>query len=220
MRQIRWTWPLILLFSAIAAEISAFTLPGTVLCLVVMLWFLLVCPGMMVVRYLNLQKPGEAWMLAIALSLAIDGLVAAIALYTGAWFPPGILGILITFCIVGVGAQFLLSCPASLARCDPFEKNIGNLASLFLLVCAALIAGRLGVWSYAMRAHTATSPGASSLAAPPVMQVGASSVGHLAPPAGRENLIESFQEKKTSSTHIYDADLIRGKLHGLTGDGD
>ncbi len=102
-------WPSILLLSAIAAGIAAFAFPGTIACLVVMAWFLLVCPGMTVVRFLNLREPATEWALAIALSVAIDGLMATIALFAGLWFPPGILGVLIAICIIGSIAQFKLS---------------------------------------------------------------------------------------------------------------
>ncbi len=96
-----WFWPPILFISAIGAGVSALALPGTTLCLIVALWFLLVCPGMVIVLYLELEDVVAEWTLAIALSLAIDGIVAAVALYAGIWRPLGILWALIAFCIIG-----------------------------------------------------------------------------------------------------------------------
>ena len=97
-----WFWPPVLFISAISAGIAAIALPGTTLCLIVVLWFLLFCPGMMIVLYLELEEVVAEWTLAIALSLAIDGIVAAIALYAGLWRPLGILWVLMAICVVGV----------------------------------------------------------------------------------------------------------------------
>lgn len=170
-------WPLVLLLSASAAGISAFALPGTLLCLVVILWFLLVCPGMTLVRYLDLKEPHTEWTLAIAVSLAIDALVASIALYAGAWFPPGILGILITFCIFGVIGQFTLTRRASFLQAGFSGGKFGNLAAVFLLlVLIALLAG-LGIWSYRMRTHEATTTSASFLHATTSLSPSAPSPG-------------------------------------------
>jgi hypothetical protein len=99
-------WPSILLSSAIAAGIVALAFPGTTICLVVMAWFLLVCPGMTIVRFLNLREPATEWALAIALSIAIDGIVASLTLFVGLWSPPAILGALIAICFLGVIALF------------------------------------------------------------------------------------------------------------------
>lgn len=162
IKPVHWNWPLALLFSSVAAGMSAFALPGTLLCLVITLWFLLVCPGMMLVRYLNLKEPHTEWALAVALSLAIDALVASIALYAGVWFPPGILGILITLCIFGVIGHFVLALRASFPQARFSGRKFGKLAAFcILLVLVALIAG-LGGWSYHMRARTATTTSASS----------------------------------------------------------
>lgn len=156
MKQLRWAWSLVLLFSAIMAGISAFALPGTFLCLVVILWFLLVCPGMTVVRYLNLKEPQAEWVLAIALSLAIDALVASIALYAGVWFPPGILWILMTFCIVGVIARFAVARPVPLTRTGHAGRKVGSLATVFLLLALVALVSGLGVWSYSMHMRATT----------------------------------------------------------------
>ncbi len=172
MSQTRWTWPLIVLVSALAAGISAFALPGTLLCMVMLLWFLLVCPGMLVVRSLRLKEPAAGWMLAIGLSIAIDALVAAIALYTGAWYPPGILGILMTLCIFGVIAQFVLAQQAPL----PGIRHAGSKASspelLFLLLALVVMLSGLGIWSYNMHSlkrAQAPAPKAAALDAVIVM---------------------------------------------------
>jgi hypothetical protein len=47
------------------------------------------------------------WMLAIALSLTIDAVVAGIQMYAGHWSPPTTLEIIIALCILGAVAQII-----------------------------------------------------------------------------------------------------------------
>ncbi len=153
--KVRSRWSLILLLSAIAAGITAFALPGTALCLIVMLWFLLVCPGMVVVRYLNLKEAVAEWMLALALSLAIDAIVASIALYAGVWSPTGILYTLIVICVAGVIGQFIITPSGVTATRRPRFATL-----LLLLVLVALGVGP-GTWSYRSNLYAATRTPAS-----------------------------------------------------------
>jgi len=51
------------------------------------LWFLAICPGMALVRLLQLDQPVAEVMLAFALSLSLAGLIPAVFLYLGAWSP-------------------------------------------------------------------------------------------------------------------------------------
>lgn len=166
MKPLPWTWPVVLLFSSLMAGIIAFALPGTFVCMIVILWFLLVCPGMTVVRYLNLKDLPAEWTLAIALSLAIDALVASITLYAGAWFPPGILGMLITFCIVGIMGQFFLARPVPLPQAGPSRRKVDSLAMVFLLIVLVALISGLGIWSYNKRVHAATTVSATPHQAP------------------------------------------------------
>ncbi len=159
----RSLWSLILLLSAIAAGIIAFALPGTVLCLIVMLWFLLVCPGMVVVRYLNLKEAVAEWMLALALSLAIDAIVASIALYAGAWSPTGILYTLMVICVTGVIGQFIITPSGTTAVPGVFATKRWRLAPLLLLL--VLVVGP-GTWSYSRNLFASATTPASPRIAP------------------------------------------------------
>ncbi|BDP44347.1 hypothetical protein DAETH_43160 (plasmid) [Deinococcus aetherius] len=47
----------------------------------VTLWFMAVCPGLAVVRHVRGLDPAQTWTLALALSLALDLLVATALLY-------------------------------------------------------------------------------------------------------------------------------------------
>jgi uncharacterized membrane protein len=51
--------------------------------------FLLLAPGMAVVRLLRIPDSAAVLMLAVALSLALAGLVAGTMVYTGTWSPVG-----------------------------------------------------------------------------------------------------------------------------------
>jgi len=98
-------WPAVIFPSALAAGLVNFVIPGAMGRPIIVIWFLFVCPGMVVVRFFGLSEPIAEWTLAIALSLAIDAIVAGIQLYAGLWSPAGTLGILIGFCLVGMIMQ-------------------------------------------------------------------------------------------------------------------
>jgi hypothetical protein len=75
----------------------------------VILTFVLVCPGLALVRLLGIPAAAARLSLAIAVSLALAVLVPASLLYAGAWSPPAALAILaglaITFAAVEVVVQ-------------------------------------------------------------------------------------------------------------------
>lgn len=95
----RLIWPVITLLSALAAGLANFVLPDLAGRPLILLWFLAVCPGMMLVRFFKLREPVMEWTLAIALSLGIDTAVATIQMYLGHWSPALTLEI-----IMGLGA--------------------------------------------------------------------------------------------------------------------
>ena len=102
-----WIWPAIITVSALAAGLVNFVIPAVAGRPIIVMWFLFVCPGMVLVRFLRLDEPITQWTLAIALSLSIDAFVAGLQLYVGKWLPAGTLEILIGFCLVGVFAQIV-----------------------------------------------------------------------------------------------------------------
>jgi uncharacterized membrane protein len=65
------------------------------------LLFLVLAPGMALVRLLGIPDPIAVIMLAIAISLALGGVVAGTMVYTGTWSPVGgLLGLtLFTFAV-------------------------------------------------------------------------------------------------------------------------
>lgn len=98
-------WPTIIILSALAAGLVNFLLPDIIVRPVIVMWFLFVCPGMMVIRFFQLKEPVTEWTLAIALSLAIDGLVASLQMYSGYWSPPITLGIIMSISALGAIGQ-------------------------------------------------------------------------------------------------------------------
>jgi hypothetical protein len=94
-------WPIVIVLSALAAGLVNFVFPDLVVRPIIALWFLCVCPGMMIIRFFRLKEPITEWTLAIALSLVIDAAVAGIQMYSGNWSPPITLVIIMGICIVG-----------------------------------------------------------------------------------------------------------------------
>ena len=94
-------WPAVIILSAIAACLVNFVIPGAMVRPIIVMWFLFFCPGMVLVRFFQLDEPVVEWTLALALSLAIDAIVASIQLYAGGWSPTGTLVILICLCLAG-----------------------------------------------------------------------------------------------------------------------
>ncbi|HEU0113475.1 MAG TPA: hypothetical protein VFQ80_02300, partial [Thermomicrobiales bacterium] len=82
-----WRWPLAIVGSAAATAAVTLAPPGNPLRLAVVFWFLFICPGMAVVRLLGLRDHVTELTLALALSLALDAIVAGAMLYLGMWSP-------------------------------------------------------------------------------------------------------------------------------------
>src|SRR5437773_4431266 len=104
---LKLVWPVVIILSALAASLVNFVFPDLVGRPIVVMWFLCVCPGMMLIRFFQLKEPITEWTLAIALSLAIDAAVAGIQVYSGHWSPPITLVIIMGICIIGVLVQII-----------------------------------------------------------------------------------------------------------------
>lgn len=103
--RLSWLWPAVIILSALAAGLVNFVIPGAEGRPIIVMWFLFVCPGMALVRFIQLSEPIVQWTLAIALSFALDAIVAGIQMYAGLWSPPATLGILISFCLLSAVIQ-------------------------------------------------------------------------------------------------------------------
>lgn len=106
--RLAWFWPVIIILSAGAAAVVTFVMPGVSVRPVLAFWFLFICPGMAVVRFLRLKEAIAEWTLALALSFSLDALVSGILVYLGKWSPAVILIILMGFSVGGALLQLVL----------------------------------------------------------------------------------------------------------------
>jgi len=68
-------------------------------------WFLLVCPGLALAPLVRLSDALGTATVAIALSIALDMIVAAALLYAGVWSPVAAFMILATITLAGAARQ-------------------------------------------------------------------------------------------------------------------
>jgi hypothetical protein len=91
-------WPVVLTASAVCVGLLlAFGVDGPVW-VAVAGGFLLVCPGMAVVRPFHLAERGTELVLAVAVSIGLEAIVASGMLYAGWWSPRGLLVVLVGLC--------------------------------------------------------------------------------------------------------------------------
>jgi hypothetical protein len=100
-------WPPVILASASGAAFAMAGHVGPPLQPLIAFWFLLVCPGMAFVPLLRLPGGLTALTLALALSIALDTLVAETMVLTRTWSPAGALGVLIGISMVGAVCQLI-----------------------------------------------------------------------------------------------------------------
>ncbi len=101
-----WLWPSAITLSALGMFAVSVAEVAPALRHVIAFWFLLVCPGMAAVRLLRIREPVVEWTLAVALSLALDLLLAAMMVYSGRWSPVSGVLLLVAFSIGCVLPQF------------------------------------------------------------------------------------------------------------------
>jgi hypothetical protein len=100
MTAVRSHWSVIALSSgALAAALAAAGVHSPLRVLVI-LWFVLVCPGMTIVRRLRITDPAAELTLALGLSVALATAVASIGLYSGLWSPDTTLAVLVVITLV------------------------------------------------------------------------------------------------------------------------
>ena len=105
LKRFSWIWPLIILISAVGTILVVFWDFAPGFRPVVVLWYLLICPGMAYVRLLNLRDLLAEWVLAVALSVSIDAIVSGVMLYAGFWYPLYALLFVISVSVLGVVLQ-------------------------------------------------------------------------------------------------------------------
>lgn len=104
-----WFWPVILTVSVATTAAVFFAESRLVFRPLLVLWFLLVCPGMAIVRIFDVQEPLLEWVLSSALSISLAGIITTIQIYTHNWSPGTALWILISITLAGVVIQAMLN---------------------------------------------------------------------------------------------------------------
>jgi hypothetical protein len=108
MSRLASVWPAVIAASALGALGVTYAGVGPPLRPLVALWFLAVCPGMALIRLLGLRDPLSEVVLAIAVSLSLETIVASIMIYAGAWSPQRSLDIVVGIALAGAATQVLL----------------------------------------------------------------------------------------------------------------
>jgi hypothetical protein len=98
-------WPVAILLSAAFVGALAVGGAGPPLRPIATLGFLAVCPGMAIIRLLQLEDVLTELTLAVALSIALASLVAGTMLYVGWWSPMWALGLLLGVSVIGAACQ-------------------------------------------------------------------------------------------------------------------
>ena len=95
------TWTIVLLFSCLLTWFVIFTDFGGALRFVVITWFLCICPGMMLARFLRWREPLVVWTVAVTLSFAADTVVGGLTVILGKWSPIAVISILVIATVLG-----------------------------------------------------------------------------------------------------------------------
>lgn len=105
MKRLKLFWPIWIGISGLLCGLLFLFAPASNMRLLVTLAFLLISPGMSLIPFLHLNDWMNELMLGIALSLTLDALFAAAALYAGVWNPDAVLWVLIVLSWSGAALQ-------------------------------------------------------------------------------------------------------------------
>ncbi len=137
----RLLWPAIIILSIVAAGLITFVVTDTAVRPFIVLWFLFVCPGMALVRFFRLGELVVEWILALALSFAVDAIVAGLLLYAGRWSPTATLEILMGISLGGTILQIGLDPLMKLTKRTRVSSELDysdDLGKTQVLVCMCI----------------------------------------------------------------------------------
>ncbi len=100
-----WLWPAIIIVSALVVVLFSISGVDSPLRAVVAFGFVLICPGMAVVRFLRIEDRTNEIILAVAASMGIGTILSTIMVVTRQWSPEWGLGILVYISVVGALLQ-------------------------------------------------------------------------------------------------------------------
>ncbi len=100
-------WSIIIILSAVAVALAIVVNAGSPIRPLLVFWFLLVCPGIAFVQLMHIEGRLVELVLAIALSIALDTLVAEIMALNRLWSYRGGLFVLICLSLFGAALQIM-----------------------------------------------------------------------------------------------------------------
>ncbi len=100
-------WSLIIILSAIAVTLAIVANAGMPVRPLLVFWFLLVCPGMAFIQLMHIEERLIELVLAIALSIALDTVVAEIMALNKIWSFRAGLFVLICLSLFGAALQIM-----------------------------------------------------------------------------------------------------------------
>ncbi len=115
-------WPILILLWAVTTWLVTFIVPDTLLRAIVVLSFLIFCPGMALSRFLQLKDVAVELIIGIALSITLDTIVACLLLYAGKWSPTIVLELLVVLSVAGAVGQLVMERMLS-ANIQPIAAN-------------------------------------------------------------------------------------------------
>lgn len=118
MKRSLW-WPVFIAISALLAVIVTHT--GGIFRPVVVFWFLLICPGMALVRLLHIRNMVTELTLAIAISIALGTIVAETMVLARIWSSQGGLLVLVSLSMSGAAYQ-IMEVTRKTAETEPTER--------------------------------------------------------------------------------------------------
>jgi len=120
------TWPILITLSALAAVWVVLAEVGPPLQPVILLWFLLVCPGLAFVRLLRLDDWFAQCTLAIAVSTALGVVLAEGMIYSHRWNPIGALLVLAALSIIGAALDAIMTARYQPRSSSPTEDSMSQ----------------------------------------------------------------------------------------------
>jgi hypothetical protein len=102
-----WVIPLIVILSSLLVITFTFLVPSQPVRGWLLLWFVIMCPGLSIVPLFRLGNFLIEMGLAMALGISIDGLVVVLHLYAKLWSPPAMLWVLISLSLLGSFLQLV-----------------------------------------------------------------------------------------------------------------
>src|SRR5690242_19532340 len=91
-----WVIPLIVILSSLLVIVFTFLIPIQPIRGWLILWFMIMCPGLSIVPLFRLRDFIIEMGLAMALGISIDGFVVIVFLYAHLWSPLAMLSVLFT----------------------------------------------------------------------------------------------------------------------------